>query len=207
MKLNKTLLLACGLALSTTAWAGGSTASVQIIHNCADVAAASVDVYVNGALFLDNLDFRTATPFVDVPAGVDLTVGIAPANSTSSSQSLFEQTFNLAAGSSYVIVASGIISPTGYEPTQPFQLAVYDMAEQTAAGGPGNTDVLVYHGSTDAPTVDIYESGVLNATAVNDISYGQFAGYLALPTADYTLQVRDAANSTILAAYSATLST
>ncbi|MBZ0206467.1 MAG: DUF4397 domain-containing protein [Flavobacteriales bacterium] len=205
MQLNKTILLAFGLALSTTAWAGGSTATVQIIHNCADAAAASVDVYVNGALFLDDLDFRTATPFVDVPVGVDLTVGIAPASSMSSSESIFEQTFTLADGAKYLIVASGIVSPTGYSPAQPFQLAVYDMAEEAAPSG--ITDVLVYHGSTDAPTVDVYESSALNATAVNDISYSEFAGYLPLPTADYTLQVRDATNSTIVAAYSAPLST
>lgn len=29
------------------------------------------------------------------------------------------------------------------------------------------TDVLVHHGSTDAPTVDIYESDLANATIVS----------------------------------------
>ena len=204
MKLNNSFLVALGLALSTPAWAGGGqTASVQIIHNCADAAASTVDVWLNGNLLLDNVDFRTATPFVDAPSGVPLTVGIAPANSTSGSDAIFEQTFTLAADAKYIIVASGIVSPTGYSPAQPFQLAVYDMAQTSATSG--STDVLVYHGSTDAPTVDVFESRVLNATAVNDISYGEFAGYLSLPTDDYTLQVRDAANSTIVASYAAPL--
>ncbi|MEO7080136.1 MAG: DUF4397 domain-containing protein, partial [Flavobacteriales bacterium] len=176
---------------------------MQIIHNCADAAASTVDVWLNGNLLLDNVDFRTATPFIDAPSGVPLTVGIAPANSTSSADALFEQTFTLAADAKYIIVASGIVSPTGYSPAQPFQLAVYDMAQTSATSG--STDVLVYHGSTDAPTVDVFESRVLNATAVNDISYGEFAGYLSLPTDDYTLQVRDAANSTIVASYAAPL--
>lgn len=204
----KHLSLIADLALTSTAFAGGGgTASLQIIHNCADAAASTVDIWVNGALFVDNVDFRTATPFTEVPAGVPLVVDIAPGTSMSASESIFQQTFTLTADETYIIVASGIVSATGYSPAQPFSLAVYDLAQETAAGGASNTDVLVYHGSTDAPTVDVYESAVLNTTAVDDISYGEFAGYLALPTDDYTLQVRDGANSTIVATYSAPLST
>lgn len=69
MKQNHTLLTALGLAISAAAFVGGgSTASLQVVHNCADAAASTVDVYVNGDLFLDDLDFRTASAFVDVPA-------------------------------------------------------------------------------------------------------------------------------------------
>lgn len=205
---KKHLVLAAGLALTSAAFAGGGgTASLQIIHNCADAAASTVDIWVNGALFVDNVDFRTATPFTEVPAGVPLVVDIAPGTSVSASESIFQQTFTLAADGTYLLVASGIVSATGYSPAPPFTLAVYDMAQETAAGGASNTDLLVYHGSTDAPTVDVYESGILNSTAVDDISCGEFTGYLALPTDDYTLQVRDGANSTIVATYSAPLST
>ncbi len=45
-----------------------------------------------------------------------------------------------------------------------------------------NTDVLVFHGSTDAPTVDVVEVGV-GAGAIIDNMYGEFAGYLELGTA------------------------
>lgn len=204
----KTLMATFGIAVTSAAWAGGGgTATLQIIHNCADAAVPTVDVWVNGALFVDDLNFRTATPFVEAPADVPLTIGIAPGNSMNASESVYTQTLTLATGESYVVVATGIVSATGYIPAQPFNLAVYDMAQQASIGGAGTTDVLVYHGSTDAPTVDVYESAVLNATAVNDISYGDYAGYLELPTADHELQVRDSANSTIVAAYAAPLST
>ena len=46
------------------------TARLQVIHNAADPIANEVDVYINGTLTLDNFAFRTATPFIDVPAGV-----------------------------------------------------------------------------------------------------------------------------------------
>ena len=44
----------------------------------------------------------------------------------------------------------------------------------------GNVDVLVHHGSTDAPTVDVVETGVGAGTLVDDISYTEFQGYLEL---------------------------
>lgn len=183
------------------------TARVQVIHNSADAAAATVDVYLNTTLLFDDVAFRTASPFVDAPAGVQFTVGIAPASSTSSSDAIYTEDFTLADGGTYVIVADGIVSPSGYMPATPFSLEVYDMGREAAAGGNMMTDVLVHHGSTDAPTVDIFESAVVNTTIVDDAPYGAFAGYLELPTVDFTLQVRNESNSAIVAAYSAPLAT
>ncbi|MEO7079899.1 MAG: T9SS type A sorting domain-containing protein, partial [Flavobacteriales bacterium] len=69
------------------------------------------------------------------------------------------------------------------------------------------TDVLVFHGATDAPTVDVAETAVLGgATLVDDISYGEFAGYLEVPTADYVLQVR-LADGTPVVSFDAPLGT
>jgi hypothetical protein len=182
-------------------------ARVQVVHNSADAAAAMVDVYLDNALLLDDFEFRTASPFIDAPVGVSFTVGIAPSTSSSASEAIFTQDFTLADGATYVIVADGIVSPTGYSPAVPFSLEVFDMGREAAAGGSMMTDVLVHHGSTDAPTVDIYESALANATIVDNAPYGAFAGYLEFGTADYTLQVRDQYNSTIVAAYSAPLAT
>ena len=80
-------------------------------------------------------------------------------------------------------------------------------AREAATSGATNTDILVFHGCTDAPTVDVFESAVVNATLVDDISYGGFDGYLEVPTLDFTLQVRTADNTTTVATYSAPLST
>ncbi|MBK6967141.1 MAG: DUF4397 domain-containing protein [Bacteroidales bacterium] len=181
-------------------------ARVQVIHNSADAAAAQVDVWLNDQLLIDNFAFRTASPFIDAPAGVDFDVVIQPSNSTDTTNALARFTYNLMDGETYVLVANGIVVPTGYNPATPFNVYVYAMGRE-AASNPANSDVLVFHGSTDAPVVDIVEIGVGAGTIVNDIAYGSYAGYLELPTEDYRLQVRDQSGTTTVAEYLAPLET
>jgi len=71
----------------------------------------------------------------------------------------------------------------------------------------GNTDVLVFHGSTDAPTVDVVETGAGAGTIVDDLMYGDFQGYLELPTADYQLSIKDETGDVTVAVFEAPLST
>ncbi|MEL6810721.1 MAG: DUF4397 domain-containing protein [Bacteroidota bacterium] len=181
-----------------------SNARAQIIHNSADLAAAEVDVYINDALALDDFAFRTATPFIDLPAGTALDIAVAPSNSTSSGDAIANFPVTLAANETYVVVADGIVSPTGYDPAPPFNLEVYAMGQELA-NDPDNVDALVHHGSTDAPTVDIVEVGVGAGTLVDDISYTEFQGYLELPTANYSIEVRDGTGTVTVAAYEAPL--
>lgn len=180
-------------------------ARVQVIHNSADAAAQTVDVWLDNTLLLDNFAFRTASPFIDAPAGIQFTIGIAPANSTNASQSIATFPVTLAANETYVVVANGIVSPSGYSPATPFNLHVYAMGRETASNA-SNTDVLVFHGATDAPTVDVV--GVGAGTLVDNLAYAQFSnGYLELPTADYNVQIRNQAGTDVVAEYLAPLQT
>lgn len=184
-------------------------ARVQVIHNCADAAADSVDVYINGTLLLDNFAFRTASPFVNAPVGVPVTLGVAPKNSSSVADTIYSITTTLSSEKRYIIVANGIVSPMGYTPsaaTAPFRLTIFDQGREISAFSVDTTDVLVVHGSTDAPVVDI-KAGT--ATLVNDIAFGNFAsgGYLNLPTSNYTIDVTNSAGSAVIKRYSAPLTT
>jgi hypothetical protein len=183
-----------------------STARLQVIHNAADAAAASVDVWLNDQLLIDNFAFRTATPFIDAPAGVDFDVVIQPANSSDTTNALARFTFNLSGGEKYLLVANGIVVPTGYNPPTPFYLYPFANAREMASSS-GNTDILAFHGSTDAPTVDVVETGAGAGTIIDNFSYSNFAGYLELPTADYILEVRDETGAVTVASYSAPLAT
>jgi hypothetical protein len=165
-----------------------------------------VDVWVNETKLIENFAFRTATPFIDAPAGVLLNIGIAPPNSTSWTQSFKIKQVVLTENQTYIIVAGGITSASGYSPSPTFDVKVYPIGRETASQ-PGNTDILVAHGATDAPTVDIYETGVGAGLIVDDLTYGNVAGYLELETLDYIIEVRDETGITTLTAYSAPLST
>ena len=80
---SATLAAALLLLLVTPAFA--QTARIQAIHNSPYAEAAAVDVYFNGELQLDDFAFRSATPFIDVPADsaivLDITTADAPDNS------------------------------------------------------------------------------------------------------------------------------
>ncbi|NVK26727.1 MAG: DUF4397 domain-containing protein [Flavobacteriia bacterium] len=191
-------------AIAATTAASAQTARVQVIHNSADLAADSVDVYLGSTLLLDNFAFRTATPFIDAPASTPITIGIATKNSTSVNDTIYSLTATLTSGETYVIVANGIVSGSGYSPAPAFDLYINAMGREEASMM-GNTDVLVFHGSTDAPNVSIDVTGLGNV--VDTLAYGDYAGYLEVPTSDITLEVRSEDGATLYASYDAPLST
>jgi hypothetical protein len=184
-------------------------ARVQVIHNAADAAAEEVDVYITSGfsapIVLDNFAFRTASPFVDVISETEVTVAVAPADSEGPQDAIATFDLTLDAGETYVVVANGIVSGSGYNPAPAFGLDIYAGAREEATAST-NTDVLVYHGATDAPTVDVVETGVGAGTVVDNIAYSEFEGYLELATNDYELSITTADGATTVAAYEAPLS-
>jgi hypothetical protein len=178
-----------------------SKAMVQVIHNSPDAAASSVDIYKNDQILLDDFGFRTASPFVEVTAGVDFDISVQPSSSTDTVDALAKYTYNLKPGMNYELIASGLVSTSGYDPIKTFDIDVFEGARKMASSA-GNTDVLVYHGSTDAPVVDVYESSVPAGTIVDDIAFGEYAtGYLELATADYILDIQDETGSSTVQRY------
>jgi hypothetical protein len=189
----------------------GPTARVQVIHNSADAVASVVDIYINDELVIPDLKFRTSTPFVDIPAGIEFSIKVAPGNSQAATESIYEIKPTLTAGSKYILVADGIVSPTGY--VNPggaanFKIVVNDMGREEATVAT-NTDVLVHHGCTDAPTVDINNvtgfTKMASSVLVNDASYTNFSPYLSLPTADYLINVSTADGLNVVQTYKADL--
>ncbi|HEX9253877.1 MAG TPA: DUF4397 domain-containing protein, partial [Ignavibacteriaceae bacterium] len=143
---------------------------MQIIHNSSDILAGSVDVYVNDGLAIDDFGFREATPFLELPAGVTLNIGIAAGNSTSVDDTIANFPVVLSADEKYVVFANGLLTD-GYTSNPDgrntdFTLLVKTMARESAAGT--GVDLFVLHGSTDAPTVDVKVRELNSATIVDD---------------------------------------
>ncbi len=172
-------------------------ARVQVIHNS---PSPTVDVYANGDLLLDDFAFRTATPFTTLPAGVNIDLGVALDNSSSVEDTLVNFPVMFENGKTYVVIATGIVG----DMDTPFDLAVSDMGQE-AAGDDTEVDLLLYHGSTDAPAVDVLVDG--GGTLFDDVAYGDFQGYVSVPTGAYTLNLTPADdNSTVVVSYQADLS-
>ena len=97
----------------------GQTANVQVIHNSADPAAAVVDIYVqfnHDEVKLDNVAFRTATPFLELPSGVPINIIISPAESQSSEEQIKSfPDIKLKHGEDYHVIANGVVSEEGFE--------------------------------------------------------------------------------------------
>lgn len=184
-----------------------STARLQVIHNAADPAAATVDVYVNGSMLLDDFAFRTATPYVDVPAGVVLNIGIAPGNSTSVNDTLKNFEVTLVNGGTYLAVANGVLNPANFAANPDgrataFTLFLQDQMAETASGI-SDVDLRVVHGASDAPTVDVVVGGNV---LVDNAAYGDITGYLTVPAGNYQLDITPGNdNSIIVASFSAPL--
>ncbi|MFM8374152.1 MAG: DUF4397 domain-containing protein, partial [Bacteroidota bacterium] len=106
----RTLLSLLSMILLASVSSVAQTARVQIIHNSPEPV---VDIYAGNDLLLDNFAFRTATPFIDVPAGVQINIGVAGENSTSSADAIANFPVEFEAGRTYVVVAGGVVGNTG----------------------------------------------------------------------------------------------
>ncbi|MCB0284762.1 MAG: DUF4397 domain-containing protein, partial [Calditrichaeota bacterium] len=185
------------------------TARLQVIHNAADPAAATVDVYLNGSILLDDFAFRNATPFIDAPAGTTINVGIAPGNSSSAADTIKNFPLILSENETYVAIANGVLDPHSFESNPDHRSTGFTLFINAMGREAGSTndqvDFFVVHGATDAPTVDIIARNV--ATLVDDAAYGDVTGYLTVPAASYMLDVTPGGdNSSIVATFKADLS-
>ncbi|WP_340105143.1 DUF4397 domain-containing protein [Rhodohalobacter sp. 8-1] len=155
-------------------------AGLQIIHNSPDPAVSSVDIFVNGESFLSDVAFRSATNFMSVPAGVDLSIEIAPAGQGIEA-ALDPIVVNLTDDENYIAVASGVLNVNDFTFSdtagKEFSLELFTGA-QTQATDPAKVDLLVQHGSPDTPAVDVYLEQTGDQTpAIGGLTYPSFVGY------------------------------
>ena len=168
------------------------TASAQIIHNSADPAAEFVDIYVKGEIFVQDLEFRTATSFLTLPAETPINIDIAPQNSTDVSASVLNLNTTLTSQEKYIIVADGVLDPAQFDSSVNFpidlSLEVFPGAREEALAIAGNTDILFHNGTTDVESLDFDEVSIPVGTLVGNSSYTDFSNYIQLATSNYVIQ-------------------
>ena len=186
-----------------------TTARLQVIHNAADPGAASVDIYVNETLLLDDFDFRAASPYIDAPAGEEFVIGVAPPNSMSSEEAIAQIPVTLMAGETYVAIANGVLDPMNFAENPDGKEIAFELLVKKGAREMGmekdKVDFIVLHGATDAPAVDVIARDV--ATLVEGAAYTDITDYISVPAGNYILDVTPAGvNETIVASFEAPLS-
>lgn len=180
-----------GFVLSTMTY--GQTARVMAIHNSADPAVDTVDVYLLAnnvvAAKIENLGFRAATGFITVPASTPIRVAFAGKNSLSVADTLIGFGFNLTPNETYVLLAQGHVGG-GFTPQQSFKLHVVAPAKERNTTGGDTSVVAIVHGSTDAPNVDItVRKGNAEVSFLENIGYDSNTGYLSIKEDDYLVDV------------------
>jgi hypothetical protein len=182
-------------------------ARAQLIHNAADPDAQTVDVYFGDSLAVDDFAFRTATPYVDVPAETEISVGIAPGDSESAADTLASIPVTFAEGQSHTVVANGVLNPDNFADNpdgEPIGLTLFaDAQARESATSADSVDIRAVHGATDAPTVDIDAGG---ATLFDNLTYGDLSGYISTAPASVRLEVTPGGSDDVVAAFQADLS-
>ncbi len=211
MHFFRALFLATGLFACCEVFA--QTAKVQVIHNCADPAAAKVDIYLNGQAVvpLNDFAFRTASVFVDLPAGMPITIGVAPGSSMSYADTLKTFKLTLESGKRYIAIAGGVINPANFAPNydpnaQPLSFNLYPMEGQAAAKDADKVELLVFHGATDAPAVDVIVNRTSAPEPLKGLSFGENTGYIPLVPGKYVLGIALSGSTEALVEYEANIS-
>jgi len=176
-------------------------AQLQLIHDSAFAATRTIDVYINGNRFVNDMAFRTATAFTTLPSNVPLKIDINPGTAPDNANPASTLTITLLEGSSNLAIVAG--DPTATTGDTRLGISIFNQAQESA-DQPGNADFLIYQGSTDAGTIDVKLRNT--NPIVNDLPYGRFAAdYLSLPTGKYTFDVTGADGITPAGSFAADL--
>ncbi len=179
------------------------TTEVQFINNIADPNLTIVDVWYNSTLLLDNVDFRTASPYLTVTTGQIATISIAPSWSASESEATAQFIMSFSDGQKYALVMDGVRG-SNFSPVQSIDLKVYTSAVKSTVNA-SFIDVVFHNGATDAPTLDVLTNDG-QETWLSGLAYGDFSNHLLLSSQDYAIRVQNA-SGTVLGRYDAKFNT
>lgn len=196
----KRIMLSLLLVLNVIALRS-QTAKVQFIHDSPDIAAQALDIWVNNTKIADSLNFRYATPYMNVTSNQNVIITIQNNGLPDTNAALLHKSVNLSNDSNYVMVISGVISAGIYDSLKPFDIDMHRGLKEAKTSG--EVDVLFYNGGPDTPPVGISDSAQMAYHVVDSMSYGFFSGYKELPSANYNFHLEDVLLNTGIADFDA----
>lgn len=170
------------LLLSSGIVGAQANAEIRFVHVIPD--ATSVDVYINGSIAVRNLEYGSATNYIDAPAGQHV-VSVTP---TGISAPLWEQDIVLASDDVTTFIASSSNDLAFVPYTDDLQSLPF-----------GTSRLLVVHAIAGGPNVDVQlaQPVVINGESIqnagtplgSDLSYGTALGTFDIPSATYEVAV------------------
>ncbi|MGE0639949.1 MAG: DUF4397 domain-containing protein [Thermoanaerobaculia bacterium] len=158
----------------------GGVARLRVVHNSPD--APNVDVIVNGGVALADVPFGAISGYLEVPGG-DYNVKVSPAGASGTGPYVIDADVSLAAGTDYTVIASGVLA----------EIYPAVLVDDNSAPAAGEARVRFFHGSPDAPAVDIALVG--GPVLIPGAPFGADAT-IEVPAGKYDLEVRVAGTST-----------
>jgi hypothetical protein len=162
-------------------------ARLRVVHASPD--APAVDVLVDDAAALSNVDYLTASDYVELADGAHN----VKVNAAGTSTTVIDADVDLADGTDYTVIASGLL-----DAIQPIVLE-----DDNSTPAAGTARVRAIHGAPSAPAVDVYVTAPgadLEAAspALSNVAFGAVADYLEVPAGDYQVRVTPAGTKTVV---------
>jgi hypothetical protein len=179
---------------------GFDVAAAQLIMNSPEQAylANGMDIFVDGVRCFDDFGFRSATIVEQLPFDAEIAMG--PPAMANPSQADKIVTLNLSTAEKYVLMVAGVVD-TANTPANPegvdeyLDLMVYTGLVTTETAN--RIDLLAFHGTPNAPATDIRALETLGQPPLfSGLQFKEYDGYIQMPSADYTLYVTPAGDST-----------
>ncbi len=132
-----------------------ASARLQLIHNSADAAVATIDVYADpgglGARLVDDFGFRDGTPYLSMPSRIDLALDVVAGGDADNSSPIADGlSLTLAPGSTTVAIATGVVGGSG---NQAFELVTADGKETIETMFSDQSFALIGNGVPGTPTI------------------------------------------------------
>jgi transforming growth factor-beta-induced protein len=154
---------------------------IRVAHFSPDTP--DVDVYVDGAAAIENLEFPAITDWIELPAGT-YNLAVAPAGTSLDDAAIGPADFDLPADAWITVSAVGSLSDGTLAPA--IKIEDYSTIEA------GNARVAVFHAIEDAPAVDVWANG---AVLISQLAFPGTQGandgmfIVDVPAGSYDLQV------------------
>lgn len=164
---------------------------IQFVHNSPEPLLDTLDVYFDTTQVVNNLPFRSATPFRTFAADSSFTIFLAPSNSESAANAIasFPNSFILA-GTTLIISVTGLANPSQYAPNPNGRITGLNLhVSGNARETPPNdfaAFVSFWNGATDMEAASI-TFPELNTALDDRFLHGDFTGYVGLETRPYTV--------------------